>query len=123
MTSTRKRILLVHANDELHRRWSAQLEQSGCDVRSGRDVRTAIDLAIRCQPHVIVAQIPLPDAVGYHFVRTLRGTVEHDVRLIGIRRAGEQLDGDASAAGFDWIFDDTVDLAGVLESFAIAARG
>lgn len=104
----------------MHRRWTSELQQDGGDVHSARDVRSAIDLAIRCQPHVIVAQIPLPDAVGYHFVRTLRGTVEHDVRLIGIRRADVQLDADANAAGFDWIFDDSVDLAALIDSFTIA---
>ena len=102
------RLVLVCAEDQARLLWREQLELRGWLVIDAPDIRVAIDASMREQPHVIVAATPLPDVSGYHFVRTLRGVVEHDIKIIGVRGDGESPT-QLGAAGFDQIVEHPID--------------
>ena len=105
-----RRLLLVDANDQWRVAWAAELATLGWIVDEAQDVRTAIDSAIRLQPQVILTNTHLPDANGYHFVRTLRGVVEDDVVVVGLVTSTDVGD-NIARAGFDFILREPFDFS------------
>ena len=98
-------MLLVHHDDELRRMLSADFQKRGWHVTDARDVPSAVAAAIRAQPDVILTALQLPGAAGFHFVRTFRSSVEHDVVLVGITSLPVRLCGDAKSAGLDLVVE------------------
>ena len=105
-----RRLLLVDAHDQWRVTWAAELATLGWIVDEAQDVRTAIDSAIRFQPQVILTNTQLPDANGYHFVRTLRGVVEDDVVVVGLVTSADVGD-NITRAGFDFILREPFDFS------------
>ena len=98
-------IVVISADDASRQLWREQLEARGWKVGEARDARSAMNLVMREQPHVIVTAVQLPDASRQHFVRGLRSAVDHDVKVIGVGR----LSGDARYAGFDLLVQVPID--------------
>jgi two-component system, OmpR family, KDP operon response regulator KdpE len=106
----KQRVLIVD-DDADSRRVSAQLFQArGWAVETAHDLRAAVDTAIALQPHVIVTELLLPDVQGLQFVRALRGAVEHDVQLVALTRAAEDVLARAREEGFDLAFRKPLDI-------------
>jgi CheY-like chemotaxis protein len=106
--------MLVIAADEtarssLVRHYSA----SGWSVRCAASMREAIDGALEHQPDVIVLDLLMPEINPRHLVQSLRGTVEHDLRVIGIARTSPTMFEDARQAGVDVVFPVPIDLVAV----------
>ena len=107
MPSMPAKVVVACADHEVRRSWREQLERRGWVVTDAAGVRVAIDATLRDQPQAIIAATPLPDASGYHFVRTLRGVVEHDVKIVGVK--GDGANADIAFAGFDLIIEGSID--------------
>ena len=106
MTDGSRRLLLVEPNAGWRVAWRAELEQMAWAVVEAGDVREAM----AHQPHIILTNAQLPDANGYHFVRTLRGIVENDVVVAGLVTSPEVGD-NINRAGFDFILRPPFDFA------------
>lgn len=76
-------------------------EGRGWDVTTAEDLRSAIDMAMRHQPHVIVTELLLPDVQSLQFVRALRSAVEHDIQVVALTRANAVVLEQARHEGFD----------------------
>ena len=99
-------MVVVVSDAALGARWRDELERRGWKVFVASALKHAIDLVIKHRPSVIATQAPLPDATGFHYVRTLRGAVEHDVKVVAI--AGTTRPPELHGAGFDIIVDEDV---------------
>ena len=105
-----QRVLIVD-DDEVSRRVTALMFQArGWSVETAQDLRTAIDMAIRQQPNVIVTELLLPDVHGLQFVRALRSTVEHDIQIVALTRAAVSVLEQARKEGFDLAFAKPLDI-------------
>ena len=103
--------MLIVDDDDVSRRASALMFQArGWGVEIARDLRSAIDVALRQQPHVIVTELLLPDVNGLQFARALRSAVEDDIQIIALTRAGRALFERASHEGFDLAFAKPLDI-------------
>jgi signal transduction histidine kinase len=97
-----KRVLVIDDNMDVGDMLAAFLEQIGHEVIQAHDGRTALDVARRHQPDVIVCDLGLPGVDGYEVARTLRA-IRHlrSSLLIAVSGYGESADRDkAQAAGF-----------------------
>jgi DNA-binding response OmpR family regulator len=110
-----KAILIINDADLLAR-WRAELDPRGWTVFVASDVSSAIDLAIRQQPHVFI--ISLSDISGHHLLRTLRSAVEHDVKVVGILDRESEPDS-LKAAGFDVLVERSTDFDVLHRSLAV----
>jgi two-component system OmpR family response regulator len=113
-------MLLVHHDDELRGMLSADFRQRGWQVSDARDVASAVEAAMRTQPEVILTPLQLPGATGFHFVRTFRSSVEHDVVLVGITSLPVRLCGDAKIAGLDLVVEKPLNVERVHHSIMVA---
>jgi CheY-like chemotaxis protein len=106
----RQRVLIVD-DDEVSCRVTAVLFQArGWNVETACDLSSAIDVAMRQQPHVIVTELLLPDVQSLQFVRALRSAVEHDTQIVALTRAGSELFDQARRDGFDLTFSKPLDI-------------
>ena len=85
-------------------------EARGWGVATAEDLRSAIDMAMREQPHVIVTELLLPDVQSLQFSRALRSAVEHDIQLVALTRAGAEVFEQARREGFDLAFAKPLDI-------------
>lgn len=104
-------MVFVDDNEELRRTSSDAFRQRGWTVTEAHDLRSALDAALTTKPHIIVTELLLPDVREYHFVRTLRSTVDHDVTIIGVTRLPAAQFAGARLAGFTTIFEKPIDVA------------
>ena len=102
------KLLLVAVDPASHGDWRDHLQPSDWTVFEAADIRSAIELAIRHQPHLIITEMQLPDASGYSFLRTLRTAVDNDVKIVGIANTPDAAE-QGRTAGFDLIIDAPVD--------------
>jgi DNA-binding response OmpR family regulator len=105
-----RRVLLVDDNDEHRRMLANALRQRGWSVELARTGREGLDAAARVQPDVIVTELILPDVRGFHFGRSLRSIIEHDIVVIAVTRIGEELHGRALKSGFDHVLPKPLDI-------------
>lgn len=110
-THPRGRLLIIDPSADDRRTFAAGLRALGWNVITAADLKTAVDLAIAHQPDVIVSELALPDVKGFHFVRALRGAVDHDVRVIGMTGSLDARAAAAEQAGFDHVYAKPVDPA------------
>ena len=110
--------LVLTAHDEDRARWCDQLRARGWTVYDAADIQSAIDVAVRHHPVVVVTAVALPNLTGLHFVRTLRGVVEHDVKIVGVADA-TQRSPELRAGGFDLIVSEPIDFASLQRTIAI----
>ena len=111
------RLVVLGADDGQRQVWCDKLRAFGWTVTDTNDVQSAIDLAFKHKPHVIVIAAELPDAGGYHFIRAMRSAVEHDVKIVGIARG--ELSPELSTAGFDVIVTEPVDFVALQRSIEL----
>ena len=96
---------------EASRRASALAFQArGWGVETAPDLRSAIDKAMRQQPHVIVTELLLPDVQGFQFARALRSAVDDDVQIVALTRAAADVREQARHEGFDLAFAKPLDI-------------
>jgi CheY-like chemotaxis protein len=98
--------------------WQLELEARGWQASAATDIKSAIDAAIRFQPQAIVTTVQLPDLTGYHFVRTLRSVIEHDIKVVGVGQSSP----DTADAGFDHFVEPPLDFDAVGELIAVATN-
>lgn len=96
-----RRVLVIDNDDDHLRDAVAAFRAARWYVFAARDLRSAMDLAMREQPALIVSELELPDTRGFQFARTLRSAVDHDVHLVAVTGLSEALFEQALSAGFD----------------------
>ena len=100
-TSVHERVLIVDDDSVSLRVTALMFEARGWSVVTASDLRSAIDLAMKHQPHLIVTELLLPDVQSLQFVRALRGAVEHDVHVVAVSRASAETLAEAQREGCD----------------------
>ena len=93
-------MLVVAADNELRRIWIDGFRGRGWTVYEAHDLRSAIAAAIQSQPYVVITTVELPGTVGFHYLRSIRTTVEHDVKIVGVV-TNAATSGDLRGADFD----------------------
>ena len=119
------RVLVIDDDTDVRRRLADELGACGWETFEASRLRQALDCAALRQPELIVTELILPDVHGFHFGRTLRSMVEHDVHLVAVTRAKARAFDQAIAAGFDLVLPKPIDgatLVGELERFRASAR-
>lgn len=109
LSKTVPRVLVVEDNDELRRDLVTYLTIRGCAVESVRTLRSAIKVATKHQPHVIVTELLLPDVRSYRFADEYRGAVPHPIVIVAVTWMPEMIFENARRAGFDEVFGKPMD--------------
>lgn len=94
---------------------------SGWDVHVGATTQETIDLVIDRQPEVIIVDLFMPNINAQHLVRTLRGAIEHDVRIIGLATSSPVMFERARQAAVEIVLPKPVDLAAI-DAFLAAKK-
>lgn len=123
MPSSSKRILLVDGDREARDAAGDSFRRRGWETHFAHDVRSATDVAIKVQPHVILTELSVSGATEYHFLRQFRSAVEHDVVIIGVARVPQAECEQALAAGFDAIVEQPIDVAQIDQSISVVLPG
>jgi CheY-like chemotaxis protein len=76
MSEQPMRVLLVDDYPDALETWSLFLQLKGYEVLTAQDGRTAVNLAISEQPHVVVMDLDLPVLSGFDAARLLRGRAD-----------------------------------------------
>ena len=84
------RVLVVDDEPQIVRALRINLRARGYDVDSAPDGRTALDLAARRHPDVIVLDLGLPDMEGSEVIRGLRGWTNVPIIVLTARHASEE---------------------------------
>ena len=110
---TARRILVVDDNEDAATSLALLLQHAGHDVRETRDAQSALELAGRFAPDVVLLDIGLPDMDGWELARALRAqSVGGDLKLIAISGYGQNTDRRRSLeAGIDRHLTKPVDYA------------
>ena len=97
------RVLVIDDNVDVADTLAMFLETEGCTIAVAHDGPTAVDVARRFRPDVVVCDIGLPGMDGFAVARALRELPGlHDVRLLAATGYGEASMRDRVAeAGFD----------------------
>ncbi len=112
------RVVVLCADQVARDAWRLELQARGWDASATHDIKSAIDAAIRIQPQAIVTTVQLPDLTGYHFVRTLRSVIEHDIKVVGVGESSPE----TADAGFDHFVEMPLDFDAVGEMIAVVAN-
>ncbi|GGU09654.1 MULTISPECIES: response regulator [Actinomadura] len=84
------RILLVEDERQLVRALRINLRTRGYEVDAAPDGRTALDLAARRRPDVVVLDLGLPDMDGVEVIQGLRGWLNVPIIVLSARHASEE---------------------------------
>jgi two-component system, OmpR family, KDP operon response regulator KdpE len=84
------RVLVVDDEPQIVRALRINLRARGYDVDAAPDGRTALDLAARRHPDVIVLDLGLPDMEGAEVIRGLRGWTSVPIIVLTARHASEE---------------------------------
>ena len=97
------RVLVVDDNPDAVESIALLLEESGHDVRTACDGRTALEAALDWRPHVMLLDIGLPKMDGYEVAKEIRRQPAlRDVMLVAMTGYGHESDRQQSLkAGFD----------------------
>jgi len=119
----RERVLIVEDNADTREALQEALALDGYEVFASADGRTALDVARREQPGVVVVDIGLPGLDGYEVAQRLRASANGDrLLLIGLSGYGQpEARRRATEAGFDAYLTKPVapdELARVIEAGA-----
>ena len=98
-----RRVLLVDDNDHQRSMLANALRSRGWSVEGARTGKQGLDLAVRCQPDLVVTELILPDVRGFQYARELRSAVEHELFVIALTRVPKELHGRALTSGFDHV--------------------
>lgn len=78
-------VLVVDDEVQLRRALRVNLKARGYDVQVAEDGRTALDLAARRQPDLVIVDLGLPDIDGVDVVRGLRGWTTVPIIVLSAR--------------------------------------
>ena len=84
------RVLVVDDEPQMVRALRINLRARGYEVDAAPDGRTALDLAARRHPDVIVLDLGLPDMEGAEVIRGLRGWTNVPIIVLTARHASEE---------------------------------
>jgi two-component system, OmpR family, KDP operon response regulator KdpE len=84
------RVLVVDDEPQIVRALRINLRARGYDVDAAPDGRTALDLAARRRPDVIILDLGLPDMEGAEVIRGLRGWTSVPIIVLTARHASEE---------------------------------
>ncbi|NDU75205.1 response regulator [Actinomadura sp. DSM 109109] len=84
------RILLVEDEQQLVRALRINLKTRGYDVDAAPDGRTALELAARRRPDVVVLDLGLPDMDGVEVIKGLRGWLNVPIIVLSARHASDE---------------------------------
>jgi two-component system, OmpR family, KDP operon response regulator KdpE len=84
------RVLVVDDEPQIVRALRINLRARGYDVDAAPDGRTALDLAARRHPDVIVLDLGLPDMEGAEVIKGLRGWTSVPIIVLTARHASEE---------------------------------
>ncbi len=84
------RVLVVDDEPQIVRALRINLRARGYDVDAAPDGRTALDLAARRHPDVIILDLGLPDMEGAEVVAGLRGWTNVPIIVLTARHASEE---------------------------------
>jgi two-component system, OmpR family, KDP operon response regulator KdpE len=84
------RVLVVDDEPQIVRALRINLRARGYDVDAAPDGRTALELAARRHPDVIVLDLGLPDMEGAEVIRGLRGWTSVPIIVLTARHASEE---------------------------------
>lgn len=87
MGDTMTRVLLVEDEPQLVRALRINLKTRGYDVDAAPDGRSALDLAARRHPDVVVLDLGLPDMDGVEVIKGLRGWLDVPIIVLSARHA------------------------------------
>ena len=97
-----KRILVVEDNVDNREMTRILLETFGHEIHEAEDGVSAVELAVRLEPDVVLIDIGLPGIDGYEVARQIRSKLRDRSRLIALSGYGQQKDRQqAFEAGFD----------------------
>ncbi|GAA3971310.1 response regulator [Actinomadura viridis] len=84
------RVLLVEDERQLVRALRINLKTRGYEVDTAPDGRTALELAGRRRPDVVVLDLGLPDMDGVEVIKGLRGWLNVPIIVLSARHASEE---------------------------------
>jgi two-component system KDP operon response regulator KdpE len=84
------RVLVVDDEPQIVRALRINLRARGYEVDAAPDGRTALDLAARRRPDVVVLDLGLPDMEGAEVIRGLRGWTSVPIIVLSARHASEE---------------------------------
>ncbi|GGQ46789.1 two-component system KDP operon response regulator KdpE [Actinomadura coerulea] len=84
------RVLLVEDEEQLVRALRINLRTRGYEVDTAPDGRTALDLAARHRPDVVVLDLGLPDMDGVEVIQGLRGWLNAPIIVLSARHASQE---------------------------------
>ncbi|TVR65074.1 MAG: response regulator [Candidatus Competibacteraceae bacterium] len=108
-----RRLLVVDDNQDAARSLAMLLENQRYQVEIAHDGRTALDLAYRDHPQVLLLDLGLPELDGYQVAERLRADPQFNpmllVAITGHSLNGEESRGRLKAVGFDYFLTKPVD--------------
>lgn len=113
------RILVVDDNAELRRLLCQLLEEQGHELLQAASGREALDLARKQPPALAIADILLPDMMGYHLAETLKR--EHSIPIVlmtGVFKGGRHAQDAKSRYGVAEYFEKPFQSSLLLEAVA-----
>jgi CheY-like chemotaxis protein len=107
------RLLIVDDNQDAARSLAMLLENQHYQVEIAHDGRTALDLAYRDHPQVLLLDLGLPELDGYQVAERLRADPQFNPMLL-VAITGHSLNGEETrcrlkAVGFDYFLTKPVD--------------
>ncbi|MCO5970615.1 response regulator [Actinoallomurus soli] len=84
------RVLVVDDEPQIVRALRINLRARGYEVDAAPDGRTALDLAARRRPDVVVLDLGLPDMEGAEVIKGLRGWTSVPIIVLSARHASEE---------------------------------
>jgi CheY-like chemotaxis protein len=120
-----RRLLVVDDNVDAADSLGLMLQLMGAQVGVAYDGPTAIEMAVREQPEVVLLDIGMPGMDGLETARRLRahGEVRTDVRLVALTGWGHHEDQERSrSAGFDLHLVKPVDMNALSRALATLPR-
>jgi len=120
MSSPGKRVLLVDDNEDARDLLAGLLELQGYQVESAGDAPSALEIAARWYPQVVVLDLGLPEVDGWELARLLR-QIEglSEARIVALTGYGSELDRERSReAGIDVHLLKPVEISQLTRSFS-----
>jgi two-component system cell cycle response regulator DivK len=113
----RKCILIVEDNLLNMKLFSAMVESQGYDVLQAGDGRTALDLARRQHPDLIIMDLQLPDMSGLDVMRSLKADRDTtDIAIIATTAyAGQDDEAKIRASGCDGYMAKPISVSDLLD--------
>jgi two-component system KDP operon response regulator KdpE len=84
------RVLVVEDEQHLARALAINLEARGYDVDTAADGKTALDLAARHHPAIVILDLGLPDMDGMDVMRGLRGWTQVPILVLSARHSSTE---------------------------------